>query len=90
MPIPLFTERTPNKIVIETNFFESSGRAYKALSWLGFAKSHKRISALQYAALEMRELRKLYANDDISIKSAMKRADILEPELKARLTLRST
>lgn len=54
MPIPSFTQRAPNEIVTETNFFESSGRAYKALSWLDFAKSHKNISALEYAALETR------------------------------------
>lgn len=54
MPIPSFTQRTPNGIVAEANFFESSGRAYKALSWLDFAKSNNSISALEYAALETR------------------------------------
>jgi hypothetical protein len=54
MPIPSFIQRTPTEIVTETNFFESSGRAFKALSWLDYAKSHKNISALEYAALETR------------------------------------
>lgn len=54
MPVPAFTQRTPNEIVAETNFFESSGRAFKALSWLDFAKSQRNISALEYAALETR------------------------------------
>lgn len=54
MPIPIFTQRSPNEIVTETNFFESSGRAFKALSWLDFAKTHRNISALEYAALETR------------------------------------
>lgn len=54
MTIPSFENRTPTEIVTETNFFESSGRAYKALSWLEFAKSHRNISALEYAALETR------------------------------------
>jgi len=46
--------RTPTEIVTKTNFYESSGRAYKAMSWLDFAKSKKNISALEYAALETR------------------------------------
>ena len=54
MPVPSFTNRTPTEIVTENNFFESSGRAYKALSWLDFSKSKKNISALEYAALETR------------------------------------
>ncbi|WPC67346.1 hypothetical protein SBP18_02265 [Rhodoferax ferrireducens] len=54
MSIPSFTHRTPTEIVTETNLFESSGRAYKALSWLDFAKSNRNISALEYAALETR------------------------------------
>lgn len=54
MPIPTFTQRPPNKIVAEKNFFDSAGRAFKALSWLDFAKQHRNISALEYAALETR------------------------------------
>ena len=54
MPIPSFTKRSPNEIVTEINFFESSGRAFKALSWLDYAKSNRNVSALEYAALETR------------------------------------
>lgn len=36
------------------NHFESSGRAYKSLSWLDYAKSNNNVSALEYAALEAR------------------------------------
>lgn len=54
MPIPSFTNRSPNEIVTEINFFESSGRAFKALSWLDYAKSNRNVSALEYAALETR------------------------------------
>lgn len=54
MFIPSFTHRAPTEIVTETNFFESSGRAYKALSWLDYAKLNRNISALEYAALEKR------------------------------------
>ncbi|PKO86130.1 MAG: hypothetical protein CVU18_16520 [Betaproteobacteria bacterium HGW-Betaproteobacteria-12] len=54
MPVPSFTNRTPNEIVTETNFFESSGRTFKALSWIDYAKSNRSISALEYAALETR------------------------------------
>ena len=46
--------------------------------------------AIESLEPEMRELWELYANDEITIESAVKRADILEPVLKARLTLRST
>jgi hypothetical protein len=54
MSIPSFKNRSPNEIVAEKKFFESSGRIYKALSWLDYAKSNKNISALEYAALETR------------------------------------
>lgn len=54
MLIPSFTNRNPDQIVTKENFFESSGRAFKALSWLDFAKSKRNISALEYAALETR------------------------------------
>ena len=54
MSIPSFEGREPKEILTEQNFFESSGRAYKALSWLDYAKSNQNISALEYAALETR------------------------------------
>lgn len=52
--IPSFENREPTQIVTELNHFESSGRIYKALSWLDYAKRHANVSALEYAALETR------------------------------------
>lgn len=54
MPPPSFLCRTPNEIVTTLNYFESSGRVFKALSWLDYAKKSKCISALEYSALETR------------------------------------
>lgn len=54
MVIPSFKDREPKEIINKSNFFESSGRAFKALSWLDYAKSNRNISALEYAALETR------------------------------------
>lgn len=54
MKTPEFKNRTPSQIINEMNLFESSGRAYKALSWLDYAKSNSNVSALEYAALEAR------------------------------------
>tara|TARA_A100000171_G_C2134621_1_gene149270 strand:+ start:505 stop:1203 length:699 start_codon:yes stop_codon:yes gene_type:complete len=52
--IPSFENREPAQIITEKNHFESSGRIYKALSWLDYAKRTNNISALEYAALETR------------------------------------
>jgi len=46
--------------------------------------------AIEKLEPEMRELWELYVNDEITIETAVKRAEILEPILNARLTLRST
>ena len=54
MNIPEFKNRSPSQIINEMNHFESSGRAYKSLSWLDYAKSNNNVSALEYAALEAR------------------------------------
>lgn len=54
MSTPEFKNRSPSQIINETNHFESSGRAYKSLSWLDYAKSNNNVSALEYAALEAR------------------------------------
>lgn len=54
MKAPSYKNRSPNEIVSDTNFFDSAGRTYKALSWLDHAKSSGSISALEYAALETR------------------------------------
>ena len=54
MNIPEFKNRTPSQIISEMNHFESSGRAYKSLSWLDYAKANNSVSALEYSALEAR------------------------------------
>ncbi|SES36139.1 hypothetical protein SAMN04487958_1206 [Vreelandella subterranea] len=52
--IPSFEDRQPEQIITDSNYFESSGRIYKALSWLDYAKRNTNVSALEYAALETR------------------------------------
>ena len=52
--IPSFNNRKPAQIVTEEIHFESSGRIYRALSWLDYAKRNKNVSALEYAAIETR------------------------------------
>lgn len=54
MNIPSFCNRTPIEIITEQPFYESSGRIYRALSWLDYAITNRSISALEYAALETR------------------------------------
>lgn len=54
MMTPSFENREPAQIITERSYFESSGRIYKALSWLDYAKRANNISALEYAALETR------------------------------------
>ncbi len=54
MSIPSFRNRTPIEIITEQPFYESSGRIYRALSWLDYAINNRNISALEYAALETR------------------------------------
>ncbi|MBU1285943.1 MAG: hypothetical protein KJ989_19475 [Gammaproteobacteria bacterium] len=54
MDIPEFKNRTPSQIINEMKHFESSGRAYRALSWLDYAKSNGNVSALEYSAFETR------------------------------------
>lgn len=54
MNIPGFKNRNPSQIINEINRFESSGRAYKSLSWLDYAKTNNNVSALEYSALEAR------------------------------------
>ena len=52
--IPPHRNRSPEEIIEENNYFESSGRIYKAISWLDYANKNKNISALEYAAFETR------------------------------------
>lgn len=52
--IPEYKRRSPRDILLKMNHFDSTGRIYKALSWVEFAKENKNISALEYAALEVR------------------------------------
>lgn len=54
MNIPSFNNRTPAEILTEKPFYDSSGRIYRAMSWLEYAKANGNISALEYAALETR------------------------------------
>jgi len=54
MNIPSFKNRSPADIITEKPFYESSGRIYRAMSWLNYAKANRNISALEYAALETR------------------------------------
>lgn len=54
MAVPNFLDRSPNEIVTCINHYESSGRAFKALSWLDYAKKSSCVSALEYSALETR------------------------------------
>lgn len=52
--IPEYKNRNPMDILLKMNHYDSTGRIYKALSWIDFAKENKNISALEYAALEVR------------------------------------
>lgn len=54
MSIPSFKNRSPAEIITEQPFYESSGRIYRAMSWLDHAIANQNISALEYAALETR------------------------------------
>ncbi len=54
MLIPNYENRSSNDILTINNYFESSGRAFKAISWLDYAKRSNNISALEYSALETR------------------------------------
>jgi hypothetical protein len=52
--IPDHKNRSPEQIIGDTNEYDASGRIFKAISWLDFAKRHSSVSALEYAALETR------------------------------------
>ena len=54
MNIPDYKDRNPEQIIKENTRFDSADYSYRAVSWLDFAKREKSISALQYAALEIR------------------------------------
>jgi len=54
MHIPPHANRTPEEIVDGTRVFDSAWHFWQALSWLDHAKRTTSISALQYAALELR------------------------------------
>lgn len=51
---PDYRNRSPEEIVALPRDFESSWNVFQALSWLDYAKRHRSIAALQYAALELR------------------------------------
>ena len=54
MSIPPHTNRSPEQIVEADRLFDSAWHFWQALSWLDYAKRKTSITALQYAALELR------------------------------------
>ena len=55
MTVPPHKNRTPEQILVAERLFESAWHFWQALSWLDYAKRKTNISALQYAALELRQ-----------------------------------
>jgi hypothetical protein len=55
MRVPDFTNRNPSEIMTKEVFFDSVGFVYRGLSWLDYAKRHSSVSALLYAALDIRQ-----------------------------------
>jgi hypothetical protein len=51
---PDYRNRSPEAIVALPRDFDSSWHVFQALSWLDYAKRNHNITALQYAALELR------------------------------------
>ena len=54
MSIPDFTDKTPTDIISSDRRFDSAWYTFQAQCWLDYAKKSTNISALQYAALELR------------------------------------
>ncbi len=54
MHVPPHTNRTPEQIVDGKRLFDSAWHCWQALSWLDHAKRKTNITALQYAAIELR------------------------------------
>jgi hypothetical protein len=54
MSIPGHANRSPDEIVGGKRLFDSAWHVRQALSWLDYAKRKSNITALQYAALELR------------------------------------
>ena len=54
MSILDFTNKTPTDILSSDRKFDSAWHTFQALCWLDYAKKNTNISALQYAALELR------------------------------------
>ena len=55
MTVPPHKNRTPEQILVAERLFDSAWHFWQALSWLDYAKRKTNISALQYAALELRQ-----------------------------------
>jgi hypothetical protein len=55
MTVPPHKNRTPEQILDAKRLFDSAWHFCQALSWLDYAKRKTNISALQYAALELRQ-----------------------------------
>ena len=51
---PNYVGRTPDRIVSETNYFDSAGYLFRAMSWLSFAETHDEWPPLMYACIEGR------------------------------------
>jgi hypothetical protein len=54
MPVPQHKNRSPEQILDAAHLFDSAWHFWQALSWLDYAKRKTNISALQFAALELR------------------------------------
>jgi hypothetical protein len=55
MAAPPFTNQPPNEIIGGKQHFDSAWLIWKSLAWLDYAKKNTNFSALQYAALELRQ-----------------------------------
>jgi hypothetical protein len=55
MAAPPFTNKAPSEIVGGKQHFDSAWLIWKSLAWLDYAKKNTNFSALQYAALELRQ-----------------------------------
>ena len=54
MQIPAHTNRSPEQILDSKRLFDDAWHVWKALSWCDYAKRTSNVTALQYAALELR------------------------------------
>lgn len=50
-----YKNRSPQNIITQNVYFDSSGYTYRALSWLDFAKKERNVCAFQYSAHDIRQ-----------------------------------